>query len=117
MSRDVWLHAAILLVGVFVASISQVMLKKSAMKSYSSRIKEYLNPLVILGYTLFFFTTLLSVWAYKGIPLSMGPLLESTSYLYVTLFGVTVFKEKMNAKKLLSLGLILTGIAVYALFG
>lgn len=115
MNNSVLGHAAILLAGVFVSSVSQVLLKKSANKEHESRIKEYLNPLVIFAYFLFFATTLLSVLAYRGIPLSMGPILEATSYLYVTIFGVTIFKEKMNAKKLFALGLIISGIVVYSL--
>ena len=44
----------------------------------------------------------------------MGPILEATSYVYVTVFGVTIFKEKMTRKKLVALGLILAGICVYS---
>ena len=117
MNKTEILYAAILLVGVFISAVSQVMLKKAALKKYDSKIKEYLNPLVILAYILFFGTTLLSIVAYKGIPLSLGPILEATSYIYVTAFGVLIFKEKMNSRKWIALGLIVAGIAVYALFG
>lgn len=117
MNKTEILYAAILLVGVFISAVSQVMLKKAALKKYDSKIKEYLNPLVIIAYILFFGTTLLSIVAYKGIPLSLGPILEATSYIYVTAFGVLIFKEKMNSRKWIALGLIVAGIAVYALFG
>ena len=110
-------YAAVLLIGVFISAVSQVMLKKAAMKTYSSPIREYLNPLVIFAYVLFVGTTLLSILAYRGIPLSMGPVLEATSYLYVTIFGVTIFKEKLNGRKLLALALIISGILVYSLLG
>lgn len=117
MNKTEILYAAILLVGVFISAVSQVMLKKAALKKYDSKIKEYLNPLVIIAYILFFGTTLLSIVAYKGIPLSLGPILEATSYIYVTAFGVLIFKEKMNSRKWIALGLIVAGIAVYALLG
>ena len=111
------LYACILLAGVFISAISQVMLKKAALKTYPSRIKEYLNPLVIFAYVLFVGTTFLSIFAYRVIPLSMGPVLEATSYIYVTVFGLTIFKEKLNLKKILALALIIGGIAVYSLLG
>ena len=76
-----------------------------------------MNPLVIIAYTIFVGTTLLSVYAYKGIPLSMGPVLEATSYIYVTFFGVTIFREKLNREKLEALALIVGGILVYSLAG
>ena len=114
MNNNGFLYAVILLIGVFVSSVSQVLLKKAAMKRYDSRIREYLNPQVILAYGLFFGTTLLSVFAYRGISLSLGPVLEATSYIYVTFFGVTIFKEKMNVKKVLAIVILLTGICIYA---
>lgn len=117
MTHNTLLYACVLLLGVFISAISQVMLKKAALKKYDNWLMEYLNPLVLVAYILFFGTTFLSIIAYRGIPLSMGPILEATSYIYVTVFGVTIFKEKLNRKKILALLLIICGIAVYALAG
>lgn len=114
MSSTVLMFAALNLLGVFVSAVSQVMLKKSASREHGSVVKEYLNPLVVFAYALFVGATLLSVLSYKGIPLSMGPVLDATGYLWVTLFGVTIFHERMNAKKLLALALIVCGIVIYA---
>lgn len=110
-------YAFCMLFGTFISSISQVMLKKAASKKYDSVIKEYLNPPVIIAYVIFFLATLLSLLAYKGIPLSMGPVLEASSYFFVTFFGVTIFKEKLNARKVIALGLIITGIVIYSIWG
>lgn len=107
-------YAGLLLLSTFIASVSQVMLKKSANRQYDSPLKEYLNPLVVCAYVLFVGTTLLSVVAYRGIPLSLGPVLEATGYIYVTVFGVLIFRERMTPRKLLALALIVTGIAIYA---
>ena len=107
--------ALLLLLGVFISAISQVMLKNAAQKHYSSPIREYLNPLVIGAYMLFVGTTFLSILAYRGIPLSMGPILEATSYIYVTFFGMTLFHEKMTRQKWVALALIILGIGLYSL--
>ena len=115
MGSEVLLYAGINLLGVFVSAISQVLLKKSAMREHESALREYLNPLVIFAYALFVGATLLSVLSYRGIPLSMGPILDATGYLWVTLFGVSVFHERMNGKRLVALALIILGIVVYAL--
>ena len=117
MNETVFLYSGILLIGVFLSAISQVMLKKAALKKYDSVIQEYLNPLVIIAYFIFFMTTFCSILAYKGIPLSMGPILEATSYIYVTFFGVRIFKEKINKRKLVALLLIIAGIFVYSFWG
>ena len=115
MSGTVLAFAALNLLGVLVSAVSQVMLKKSASRGHGSVVREYLNPLVIFAYALFVGATLLSVLSYRGIPLSMGPILDATGYLWVTLFGVTIFHERMSARKLLALALIVCGIVVYAL--
>lgn len=109
-----WGYAGVLIFGVFISAISQVLLKKSAQKNYDSKIKEYLNPLVIIAYSIFVLSTFLSMIAYKGIPLSMGPILETTSYIYVTIFGVMIFKEKISKKQIFALVLIIMGIVVYS---
>ena len=61
------------------------------------------------------FNSVTLMLAYKGVPLNVGPVLEATGYIYVTIFGVTIFHEKMNPKKLAALAMILVGILVYAL--
>ena len=108
------LYSCIYLLGVFIAAVSQVMLKKAAKKEYGSTVGEYLNPLVVSAYVLFFITTFMTIYAYKVIPISLGPILEATSYIYVTIFGVTIFKERLGKKKVVALLLILAGIAVYS---
>lgn len=114
MSDSVVLYAGIALFGVFVSGVSQVLLKESANKEYESRAKEYLNPLVIFAYSLFVASTLLSTFAFKVIPLSMGPILDATGYIYVTTFGVLIFHEKLNPRKVTALALIILGIVIYS---
>lgn len=117
MNRTMMIYSCVLLIGVFISAISQVLLKKAALKHYDSPLQEYMNPMVIFAYAMFVGTTFLSIIAYKGIPLSMGPILEATSYLYITIFGVKIFKEKLNGKKILALIFIIGGIVVYSLLG
>ena len=115
MNPELLLYSGILLFSVFISAVSQVLLKKAAQKKHGSFIKEYLNPIVIVAYIIFFISTLLTILAYKQVPLSMGPILESTSYLYVAIFGATIFKEKFNLGKLVALVLIIAGILIFSL--
>lgn len=107
-------YAAVYLFGVFISAISQVLLKREALKAHDSIIKEYLNPSVAFAYVLFFAATLMSIFAYKAIPLSLGPILEATSYIYVVAFGALFFKERITKKKVGALALIILGIIVYS---
>ena len=98
-------------------SMPSVVIRKAALRTYPNHVAEYLNPLVIVAYVLFVGCTLLTILAYQGIPLSLGPVLEATSYLYVTVFGVTIFHEHVGREKLLALALIVIGIVVFATLG
>lgn len=113
MDRRQIIFTLILLGGVFLGALSQVLLKKASLKTYESPIMEYLNPFVILAYILFLSTTFISVMVYRVIPLSLGAILETTSYLYVTFFSVVIFKEKISSKKIGALVLIIFGSMIY----
>ena len=103
----------ILILSVFIASVSQILLKISANKTYSSRIREYLNVYVIFGYGLL--STLLTMIALKRVPLSWSPVVESSSYIFVSVMGYLVLKERFTKKKMTGLLVILIGILVFSL--
>ena len=107
----------ILLFSVFIAAVSQILLKKAANRQYKNTLAEYLNPLVIVAYGMFFLSTLLTMTALKYVPLSLSPILESTSYLYITVMGYLFLKEKFTRRKLLGLLLIFVGMFVFSFRG
>lgn len=115
MNKEISFYICISLFGVFISSVSQVLLMKAAQQRYKSYLYEYLNLRVISAYSIFFISTFLAIYAYKAIPLSMGPMLEATSYIYVTFFAVVLFKEKVNLRKIISLVLIVSGICISCL--
>ena len=46
---------------------------------------------------------------------SMQPILESTSYIYVSLMGYFLLKERFTRKKAAGIAVILLGIFIYSL--
>ncbi|WP_296558746.1 EamA family transporter [uncultured Acetobacterium sp.] len=114
MSNNPWTYYVLYLFSVLVASLSQVILKKSAMISYETRLKEYLNPYVIGAYFFFFGSSLLTTFSYKGVPLTMGPVLEATGYIYVGVLGMLILKERLSRRKIIGNLLIVAGIMIYA---
>ena len=110
-------HAVVMVLGVFIASVSQVLLKKSAQYTYRDRFGEYLNWRVILAYGMMLSATLCSVYAYRVVPISLGMALDSSGYIFVTLFGLFIFKEAVTKRRFIALVLIIVGISLYALIG
>ncbi len=107
--------SGVIVLSAFIASISQIMLKKSAMKQYPSKIREYLNPLVIIAYIIFFGCTLITMYGLKVVPLSVSPLLESTGYIFVAILSFIFLKEKLTKRQIAGMVLIAVGIAVCTL--
>lgn len=113
--NDFIFYILLYLSGVFISAISQIILKKSAGIQYKNKIKEYLNPKVIIAYTIFFLATLCNVFAYKMVPLSMGPILGATEYIFVAVLSFFILKERINKKKLIGLLTIVGGVIVFSL--
>ena len=106
-------YIALFLFSVLISSVSQIMLKTSANKVHTRWIDEYLNPKVIIAYGLFFTSSVLTVFAYKYVPLSMGPILEATGYVFVSVLGYFILKEKIGKRKILGLITIVLGIIIF----
>lgn len=102
-----------MLFSVSVASVSQVLLKKSALQKYDSVLKEYLNPWVIGGYGMLFLSMLMSVYAYSGVDFKNGPVIESLGNVFVPVLSWLVFGEKLSLRKIVGIFCIMMGIMVF----
>jgi len=110
------IYIIIFLLAVLVSSISQIILKKSANKKYNNKIREYLNLYVIIAYGMFFSATLITVTAYRRVPLTLGPILECASYIFVPILSYIFLAEQLSKRKLIGITIIITGIFIY-MFG
>ena len=108
-------YYAIGLLSVTIASFSQVILKKGAMKKYDSFIKEYLNVFVILGYIMMFGSVFLTMLVYRGLNFMSVPVLEAVGYVLVPVLSYFFFKEKLTKRKIMGSLFILVGVCVYYL--
>ena len=105
----------IALSSVTIASFSQVLLKMGAGKSYSSKIREYLNFYVITGYGMLFVSMVLTIVAYSHLSYLSVPVVEAVGYVLVPVLSYFIFKEKLSKRKILGILFILAGIVVYYL--
>ena len=119
MSDDMMtlIFSGVFLFSVLISSISQILLKKSADKTYDSRLKEYLNPLVIIAYGMFFCSMMITMYCYRYVDVSAGPIFESAGYICVGVLGYIFLKEKFTAKKIIGMLLIMLGIVIFSFGG
>ena len=103
------------IISVLISSVAQVMLKAEADKKHESRLKEYLNPMVITAYGIFFLSTFLTMYALKYVPLTYSPIIEPLSYIFVPVIGVLVLKEKLSRRRVLGIVIMLAGIVIFSM--
>lgn len=106
------MYSLIFLSSVFISSVSQILLKISANLSYKNKWKEYINGKVIIAYGMFFLSSFMTILAYRGVPLSLGPILEASGYIWVTILSCFILKESVSKRKLAGIIVILLGILI-----
>ena len=64
--------------------------------------------------SLFFISNFITIYGLKYVPLSMGPILESTGYVFIVILSRLFLKEAISKKKIMGMGIILIGIIVFS---
>lgn len=110
MKNESLLWAVILVVAVFIAAISQILLKISANTFRSGTMYDYINIRVFIAYLLLFLTTIITVLALRYVPLYIAASVESLSQVFVHILGRIVLKESMSIRKIIGMLIIVAGI-------
>ena len=108
-------HCLIMLAGVMIAGISQFVLKKAADKDYKRLIDQYLNWRVVVGYGMMVLSTFCTVIAQRVIPLSMSPIWDACSQIFVLAIGFFILHEHVSKRKLLGVCIMIAGILIFLL--
>ena len=110
------MYSLIALAAIFTAACAQMLLKQGARQGYKPWWRQYLNAWVISGYGIMFATMVVHIWCmHSGLELKALSVLESTSYLFVPLLSLLLFKERMTPRKLCAIAIIIVGVVVFFL--
>ena len=97
----------------FFTAISQVLLKQSANRQWSSAIREYLNWRVILSYFIFFCVLILNTYAFTKVEMKYGTVIDAFSYVFVMILSYVILKEKFTKGRVIGNLIIIAGILIY----
>ena len=103
----------LLFTSVFISSISQIILKKAADKTYSSFIRSYLNVRVITAYIIFFTAVFIDLLVLRYLPVSFIPVIETSSYFFIIILSRMFLHEKFTLKQLSGVVIIMAGVFLY----
>lgn len=109
------IYFVVALCSVLIADVSQIILKKAAVRKYSKWYKAYLNFPVIFAYGLFVLSTVCSVVALRKLPLSFTPVWQSMGQVFVVILSYIFLHEKLNKNKLIGVGIIILGILIFSI--
>ena len=104
----------LVILSVFAAACAQMLLKQGARRNYAGFWHQYLNPWVIGGYTIMACSLVLNIFCMShGVQVKEVSVMESLSYLFVPCLAFMLFKEKLSARKICAIGIIICGIIIF----
>ncbi|MBE5859949.1 MAG: multidrug ABC transporter [Butyrivibrio sp.] len=109
------LFVLLALFGQLLASVSQILLKKSSGIEYNGFIRQYLNILVVGGYGLLVISMFIAIVCYGHMPYMYVVIIEPIGYILVMFLGRLFFNEKITRNKIIGMILIITGILIFYL--
>jgi drug/metabolite transporter (DMT)-like permease len=108
------LYYILVILSVFAAACAQMLLKQGARKEHTSWWRQYINPWVIGGYGIMACSLVLNIWCMsKGVQVKEVSVIESMSYLFVPVLAFMLFKEKLTARKVCAIAIIIAGVILF----
>ena len=109
-----FVYIFVLIISCFVSAISQVLLKKAALKEYPTFMRQYLNVRVVLAYFMFFAVVVANTYVLRFIPMTvMNPISETLPYVLSIIFGRVFFGEKLTIRKMFLSWMLLMNTALW----
>lgn len=110
------IYYGIVIIGVFLCSAAQLMLKSSASREHRFFVSIILNWRVMVSYGVIFAALFTNIYAMKhGVLLKDMPILEATGYIFVPLLSRFFLSERISQHHICSIALIILGIIVFYL--
>lgn len=99
----------------FLTAFSQLLMKQSANIKRDNWIYDYLNWRVITAYGIAFTVLLINTYAFTGIDMKYGSVIDAFSYVFVMLLSYFILKEKFTKGQLIGNLIIISGVLIYTL--
>lgn len=97
---------------VFLASCTQVILKKSAMNERLTGISYFVNPATVTAYSIFLGCCLLTFYCLSHLPMITVNVLECSAYVYILFFDRIFFGKRITMRKIGGNLMIIAGIII-----
>ncbi|WP_397376476.1 EamA family transporter [Paenibacillus sp. MER 180] len=100
---------------ILVNSFAQILLKKGALKINGRSIVSFLNVETILGYSLFFLSTIMSVLLLNYVNFKTLTIVIALNFVCTLILSALMLRERLTRQKALSTMIIVVGVIVFNL--
>lgn len=100
---------------ILINSSAQVLLKKGAIKTSGRTMVSFVNIETIAGYSLFFLSTIMSVFLLNYISFKSLAMVIALNFVGTLILSVLILKESLTRQKIVSTMLIIVGVIVFNL--
>jgi small multidrug resistance pump len=100
---------------VILTSAGHLLLKVAATLSSAAGNRIYTHPLSLLGYGIFAVVAFLSIYAMKGLDLTVFFALYSLTYICIPVLAFLILKESFTRNKIIGVGVIAFGVLLFYL--
>lgn len=105
-----------MIVATFFNAVSQIILKKSAVKTKEMKfLEKFLNNSVLLAYIIFGLVCLVNIYAYRGVDFKYGGSINAIGQIFVLVLSVIFCNERLSKNRIVGSVLITLGILIYSL--
>lgn len=101
-----------LILAIVLTAVCQVMMKLGAQRAGKAW-RIYLNVYTLSAYATLVVVTLLSLYAYREIPLKVGAMLTPLNLILVGIFSSWLLRERLTRKQIIGAVVVLIGMAVF----
>ena len=110
------MYYILVILSVFSAACTQMLLKQGARQNYVGFWKQYLNLWVIGGYTIMVCSLVLNIFCMsRGVQVKEVSTIESLSYLFVPCMAFILFRERITLRKAGAIAIIISGVILFFL--
>ena len=110
------IYGIIMIIATFFNAVSQIMLKKSAVKTKKMKFwTKFLNKEVLTAYLIFGLVCLINLYAYRGVDFKYGGAINAVGQVFVLGLSVLFCNEKLSKSRVVGSIMIISGIFLLSL--
>ncbi len=114
-TKDIIIIVVILLASTCISSLASYFLKKASPRDGGNKLKILLSPFFYLGGVMYVVAAAANIFLLQKLPYAVVLPLGSLTYIWTMIFSNRLLGEKITARKILGMCIIIAGVVLVAI--